>query len=89
MTQRQSQEGFSKNTAIIFCAYRLCSASIQIENLANSQKRLGSPYGGAVTALAVTERALLSPLRGHLSHRERLFLYKYQFAEPENDCHTP
>ena len=32
---------------------------------------LGSPYGGAVTALAVTERALLSPLRGHLSHRER------------------
>ena len=31
-------------------------------NLSNSQKCLGSPYGGAVTALAVTERALdLSP----------------------------
>ena len=90
MTQRQSQEVFSKNTAIIFCAYRLCSASIQIENLANSQKRLGSPYGGAVTALAVTERALLSPLRGHLSHRERQGRLrrqcaKFQFAVPQND----
>ena len=32
---------------------------------------LGSPYGGAVTAFAVTERALSAPLRGHLSQRER------------------
>ena len=47
------------------------------------------PMGELSRPLAVTERALLSPLRGHLSHRERLFLYKYQFAEPENDCHTP
>ena len=50
-------------------------------------KRLGSPYGGAVTAYAVTERALLSPLRGHLSQRERQGRLrrqcaKFQFAFP-------
>ena len=49
-------------------------------------KRLGSPYGGAVTAYAVTERALLSPLRGHLSQRERQGrlrrqLCKFQFVD--------
>ena len=32
---------------------------------------LGSPFGGAGTALAVTERALSAPFGGHLSHRER------------------
>ena len=64
---------------------RLRTAMRQIGNLATSQKCLGSPYGGAVTAIAVTERALLSPLRGHLSHRERQGrlrrqLCKYQFS---------
>ena len=34
--------------------------------------RLGSPSGGAGTALAVTERALIRPLRGHLPQRGRL-----------------
>ena len=33
-------------------------------NLSNSQKCLGSPYGGAVTAQAVTERALSAPFGG-------------------------
>ena len=32
--------------------------------LSNFQKCLGSPYGGAVTALAVTERALCAPFGG-------------------------
>ena len=32
---------------------------------------LAPPFGGAGTALAVTERALSAPHRGHLSHRER------------------
>ena len=35
-------------------------------------KLMPLPSGGAVTALAVTERALIRPLRGHLPQRGRL-----------------
>ena len=53
----------------MFCRKIFCGAGWDGKtkdwNLTNYQKCIGSPYGGAVTALAVTERALSAPYGGN------------------------